>query len=108
MSLFIITLFLLVDTTTKHNMNMSYILAKSSVFGFMVFFTLMSYGQVDFIDAIILSTAAIVVNFFVCLLVNLNLFILYKFNKLTVISIGISFLVGYVFVFLIIEYLKGI
>lgn len=93
-------------TNSRNNMNFSYILFKSCMFAFVVFISMLSGEYFEFMEVLMLSVAVIVVNFFVCLLVNFVLFILYKVKKLTNISIVVSFLLGYLLVFHIIECIK--
>ena len=97
---------LVLDSITSNSMNFSYIFAKSCVVGLILFVSLMSSNVIDFGNVIMLSTFSIAVNFFVCLLVHLNIFVLYKISKLNRVSATITFSVGYVFVFMAIEYLK--
>ena len=108
--IFIIMLFafLILDINNHHKMSMPYIFIKSCAVGFVLFFSLMSANIINFEQVIMLSTSVIAINFFVCLLVNLHIFVVYKLGKVTNMVVISSYTIGYGLVFMAIEYLKAI
>jgi len=78
------------------------------IVGLIAFMSLMSGVYIDFGVALSLSIGAMSVNFFVCLLVHLHIFVLYKLRKLTIASVWLSFGAGYFIVFIAVQYLNNL